>query len=393
MKVLFINTVYGRGSTGRIVKELGAALEARGDSYMVAYGRGEPLDDPHCYFIGGKMDAKIHAGLSRLTDRSGFYSTPATKKFLQFVRNYQPDVIHLHNLHGYYINIRLLFEYLKEEFKGKVIWTLHDCWSMTGHCAHFTWAGCEKWKTGCANCSQKKGYPTSWLMDRSEKNYAQKKKLISELPNLTVVTVSQWLKGIAEQSYLKVHPIRCIYNGVDETVFRPVENRIKEELGITDKKLVLLVSNGWGVRKGFFKALEVAKQAPEDWHFVMIGLKPDQIAALPENMTGLERTWNQQKLIEYYTAADVLFNPSAQETFGLVTAEAIACGTPAVVYNTTACPELIRDHTCGRVIDYCADASVAIAALTEAMQEKTAQAKQTFRLRDNLKENLALYDA
>lgn len=391
MKVLFINTVYGRGSTGRIVKELGEALEAQGDSYMVAYGRGKRLDDPHCYYIGGKLTAAFHAGLSRLTDRAGFYSTAATRKLLRFIRQYQPDVIHLHNLHGYYINISVLFRYLKEEFKGKVIWTLHDCWSMTGHCAHFTYIGCEKWKTECSQCPQKKHYPGSYLLDCACKNYRQKSSLFTEIDHLTVVTVSQWLKSIAEQSFLKKHPIRCIYNGIDQTKFRPKSNRVKQELGIGNKKMILLISNGWNARKGLDKVLAVAQAAPKDWQFVMIGLQPDQIKKLPSNITGIERVWDQEKLIEYYSAADVFFHPSVEETFGLVTAEAISCGTPAVVYDSTACPELIWDERCGRVLDLCATEEEVIAALEAAMQEKTVEGKETFSLKDSVAANLALY--
>ena len=344
MKVLFINSVYGRGSTGRIVQQLGKALEEQGDSYMVAYGRGEKLDDPHCYYIGSPLNVYFHAGLSRLTDRAGFYSKKSTKKLLEFIRSYEPDVIHLHNLHGYYLNIELLFQYLKEKYRGKVVWTLHDCWTFTGHCTHYTYVGCENWKTGCSRCPQKSEYPASWGLDSSRLNYTEKKRLFCGVPNLTIVTVSQWLKGEAEKSFLKDYPICCVYNGIDTSVFRPVDNRVKQELGIENKKMILLVSDGWTERKGYDRALAVAAQAPADWHFVMVGMARKQIEKLPENITGFERIWSQQKLIEFYSASDVFFNPSVEETFGLVTAEAIACGTPAVVMDATACPEPLCGH-------------------------------------------------
>lgn len=351
MKVLFINTCYLTGSTGRIVADLGTMLEDNGHEFKVAYGRGDNSADPHCYRIGNDVDMYIHAGLSRITDRAGFYSKAATKKLVEYIKGYNPDIIHLHNLHGYYLNIEILFKYLAEEFKGRIIWTLHDCWAFTGHCVHFTYAGCDKWKTGCNHCPQKDEYPSSIICDRSEKNYCEKKKLFTSVDNLEIVTVSNWLKNTVDSSFLSEKKVTCIYNGIDTERFRPVPNKVKEELGITGKKMILLVSDGWIEQKGYSTVLEVAKAAPSDWRFVMVGLTKKQITELPENIIGFERIWNQDKLIKFYSAADVFFNPSLEETFGLVTAEAMACGTPAVVINSTACPELIIHDRCGHIID------------------------------------------
>ena len=351
MRVLFINTVYGRGSTGKIVADLGKMIEENAGEFKVAYGRGDNSADPHCYRIGNDPDMYIHAGLSRITDRAGFYSRKATQKLVEFIRAYDPDIIHLHNLHGYYLNVEVLFRYLSEEYRGRVIWTLHDCWAFTGHCVHFTYAGCDKWKTGCDHCPQTREYPASLLRDRSRKNYDDKKRLFTSVENLEIVTVSNWLKQTVEASFLNTKKITCIYNGVDTDRFRPTPNHVKEELGISDKKMILLVSDGWIEQKGYSTVLEVAKAAPSDWRFVMVGLTPKQIQALPGNVIGFERIWDQDKLIEFYSAADVFFNPSLEETFGLVTAEAMACGTPAVVMRSTACPELITDSDCGAVIE------------------------------------------
>ena len=344
MKVLFINTVFSRGSTARIAREIGSHVEKLGGSYMVAYGRGEKSDDPHAYFIGSKADYYLHAGMTRITDKCGFYSKAATKKLIDFIRAYQPDIIHLHNLHGYYLNIEILFDYLKTEYTGKVVWTLHDCWAFTGHCVHFTIAKCSKWQTGCHSCPQKNTYPVSNFRDNSRWNYERKKTLFSGVPNMTVVTVSQWLKTMAEQSFLGQYPVQCVYNGIDDRNFHPVENNVKLELGIEGKKMILLVSDGWNEQKGYSKTLETARLAPKDWHFVMVGVSKDQNAQLPENITGISGLWNPGKLIEYYSAADVFFNPSLEETFGLVTAEAIACGTPAVVMDSTACAEPLNGY-------------------------------------------------
>lgn len=344
MKVLFINTVFGRGSTGRIVNEIGARVEETGGSYRVAYGRGEKSDDPHGYFIGSKVTSYAHALLTRITDKCGFYSKAATEKLIGFIRQYQPDVIHLHNLHGYYLNIEVLFTYLKNEYTGKVVWTLHDCWAFTGHCVHFTIAGCEKWKTGCYECPQKNTYPVSNFRDNSKENYAAKKALFTGVANMTVVTVSNWLKEMAQASFLGSYPVQCVYNGIDDEKFHPVENDVKQQLGIEGKKMILLVSDGWNEQKGYSKTLETARLAPKDWHFVMVGLTKEQIATLPENITGITGLWEPGALTAYYSAADVFFNPSLEETFGLVTAEAIACGTPAVVMNSTACPEPLNGY-------------------------------------------------
>ncbi len=365
MKVLFINTVYGRGSTGRIVKQIGERLEQDGHSYMVAYGRGEKVADPHTYFVGGKLSSYWHAAMARITDKCGFYSRRATRKLLKFIRQYQPDVIHLHNLHGYYINIELLFAYLKNEFTGKVIWTLHDCWAYTGHCVHYTCAGCAKWRTGCMECPQKSSYPASLLIDNSASNYVNKKSLFTGVPNMTVVTVSDWLKSEAERSFLGQYPIVRVYNGIDYGKFYPVKNAVKQELGVENKKLILLVSDGWDEGKGFGRALQTARIAPADWHFLIIGVTSKQAKLLPENMIGLERVWDQKKLIEYYSAADVFYNPSLEETFGLVTAEALACGTPAVVMDSTACPEPLNGF--GVVLKTFAP-NAALEAITEALK-------------------------
>ena len=241
MRVLFINTVYGRGSTGRIIADLGYMLESKGHEFKVAYGRGQNNSDLHCYKITNNADTYLHAALARITDKSGFYSKRATRKLIQFIEDYNPDIIHLHNLHGYYLSIEILFKYLAKDYKGRVIWTLHDCWAFTGHCVHFTYVGCQKWKSGCIDCPQKKEYPTSWFLDRAKENYRIKKNLFTSVTNLELITVSRWLKQMVEESFLKRQKTNCIYNGVDTEKFKPISNLVKKELGIIDKKMILLV--------------------------------------------------------------------------------------------------------------------------------------------------------
>ena len=351
MRVLFINTVYGKGSTGRIIKDLGNSIVKNGGEFCVAFGRGECGDDINFYRIGNKKDYMLHALLSRFTDRSGFYSANPTKKLIKFIKQYNPDIIHLHNLHGYYINIKILFEYLKNEYKGKIVWTLHDCWAFTGHCTYFTYAKCNKWQKECFSCTEKNSYPQSLVMDNSRKNYLEKKDLFSGIPNLNVITVSDWLKSEVEKSFLNQYPVRRIYNGVDLAKFSPTQTDVREKYNCENKKLILLVSDGWDERKGYSKFIETAKKSPADWQYIVVGLSKTQISEMPQNVIGLERTWNQQELIDLYSAADLFFNPSVEETFGLVTVEAMACGTPVVVVNSTASPELLKENGCGLICE------------------------------------------
>ena len=379
MKVLFINTVYGKGSTGRIIKDLGECLVKEGHEFCVAFGRGEDVSEVNTYRIGTKKDYMLHALLSRVTDRSGFYSAVATKELVKFIEEYNPDIIHLHNLHGYYVNVKLLFKYLKTSFKGRVIWTLHDCWAFTGHCTHFTYAKCDKWQAVCGNCPEKGRYPKSMLLDNSKNNFLEKKELFSGVSDLTVVTVSDWLKGVTEKSFLGQYPVKRIYNGIDLEKFSPCECSVREKYNCENKRLILCVSDGWDERKGFTKLIETAKKSPKDWQYIVVGLDKEQIPQMPENVTGLERTWNQQELIELYAAADVFFNPSVEETFGLVTAEAMACGTPVVVINSTSSPELVKKEKSGVVCSANATPEELLEAIRKATTLKNNGGKEAAR--------------
>lgn len=349
MKVLFINTVFDRGSTGRIVKDLGIAIEEKGGEYRVIYGRGTSKD-PHAIRFTNNVDVFIHALKARVFDRAGFYSARSTKRMIEYIKEYNPDIIHLHNLHGYYVNIKILFEYLKSEYKGKVVWTLHDCWAFTGHCTHYTAVGCKKWKSCCGKCIQKRDYPKSFFRDNSHNNYLEKKRLFTLLDDIKIIVVSDWLSKQVKDSFFKKYPITRIYNGIDHEIFRYVKSDIKNKFNAINKKIVLCVSDGWNARKGYNDILEWSKYVSKEVCFIIIGLEEKQIKSLPENIIGLKRTHNIEELVQFYSAADLFFNPSKEETFGMVTAEAMACGTPVLAYNVTACPELIDDNS-GRVVD------------------------------------------
>lgn len=346
MKVLMINSVCGIRSTGRICTDLAEVLEREGHECKIAYGREVvPVKyQKYAVRIGSELGVKLHAGLSRIFDDAGFHSWFATKKFIRWIEKYDPDVIHLHNLHGYYLHIGLLFRYLKTCNK-KIIWTLHDCWAFTGHCSHFTYVGCKKWKTGCFHCIQKDRYPKSIFFDRSKKNYCLKRQLFTGIPNMTVVTPSDWLAGLVKQSFLKEYPIHTINNGIDLTVFKPTSGNFREKYHLLDKKVILGVASGWGERKGFYDFIKLAKLLDDDYRIVLVGVNEEQIKVLPKNIIGIKRTNNTNELAEIYTAADLFLNLSVEETMGLVTVESLACGTLALVYKKTALSEFVDCNT------------------------------------------------
>lgn len=342
MKVLLINSVCGIRSTGRICTDIAVELEKQGHTCKIAYGRETVPEQYQKYAvrIGNSLTVKNDGAKTRLLDNAGFNSYFETKKFLQWVKQYDPDVVHLHNLHGYYINIELLFEYLRDAGKP-VIWTLHDCWPFTGHCVHFELAECDRWKTGCYACPRTKSYPASLGRDRSKKNYAQKKAAFTAVKKMTIVTPSQWLAELVKQSYLGENDVYVIPNGIDLTVFKPTEGNFREEYGLQDKKIVLAVASAWGKNKGLYDLFKLADMLGEEYRVVIVGLKPEQMHRIPENVTGITRTNNVQQLAHIYTTADVFVNPTYQDTYPTVNLEAQACGTPVITYRTGGSPESV----------------------------------------------------
>ncbi len=339
MKVLMVNVVCGVGSTGRICTDLAASLEAEGATVRIAYGRDlvPPAARKYAVRIGGAGDVRRHGARARLTDGCGWGSKAATRRFIKWVRQFDPDVIHLHNLHGYYINVEVLFEYLRTCGK-KILWTLHDCWAFTGHAANCEAAGCERWEDGCGRCPDKGGYPKS-LIDRSAGNWIRKKKCFTGIPGMTIVTPSAWLAGLVERSFLGEYPVRVIPNGVDIGVFRPTESDLRQTLGIGDAKVALGVAARWGRNKGFDDLLKLRERLDEAWKIVLVGLNDRQIRQLPPGVIGLKRTENVRQLAALYTLADVYVNPTYEDNYPTTNIEAIACGTPTVTYRTGGSPE------------------------------------------------------
>jgi putative colanic acid biosynthesis glycosyltransferase len=346
MPILFqINSVINSGSTGRIAEEIGQEAMKNGWESYIAYGRLARTSQSKLIKIGSDWDIKWHGLQTRLFDRHGLASTNATKKLVEKIKEIKPDIIHLHNIHGYYINIEILFRYLKDA-NIPVVWTLHDCWPMTGHCAYFTFVGCDKWKTQCFSCPQKKNYPGSFFLDRSQQNYKQKRKLFTSVHDITIVPVSNWLADIVKQSYLKDYPIRVINNGIDVNVFSPQSrDGIRLKYGLADKFVLLGVATEWGRRKGLHDFIELSKILKDDEIIVLVGLKEDQIKMLPENIIGITRTESTQELAEFYSSADVFVNPTWEDNFPTTNLEAMACGTPVVTYRTGGSPEALTPKT------------------------------------------------
>jgi len=342
MKYLFINSVAGFGSTGRIAAEKCRELMAEGHECVLAFGREKAnCEDIQTVQIGSPLDYKLHGARCRLLDDHGFGSKAATKRFLDWVRQYDPDVIRLHNIHGYYIHIGLLFDYLRSCGK-KILWTLHDCWAFTGHCAYFDFAGCDKWKTGCHSCPQKGSYPASIGLDGSRSNYRRKKALFTGIPDLQLVVPSHWLESRVKQSFLKDYPVEVVYNTVNREIFKPTAGNFREKHGLKGKIILLGVASVWDDRKGLKDFLALYRLLDDRYRIVLIGLTQEQIAGLPAGILGLPRTNSMEELAQAYTAADIFLNPSAEETFGMTAMEARCCGTEAIVYQDTACEEIVN---------------------------------------------------
>ena len=342
MKVLFINTVCGIGSTGRICEELARRYDNDGHIVKIAYGRGPIAETSEKYAvrIGNDYDWKFHALKTRLFDTHGFESKRATKEFLQWVDDFHPDLIWLHNLHGYYINIEMLFMWIKAHPKLEVKWTLHDCWAFTGHCTHFSVVRCVQWKNECVKCIQKDRYPKCIFFSNVNRNFLKKKDAFTGVKNLTIITPSEWLASLIRDSFLKDYPVQVHYNHVDRRVFKPTPSNFRDYYNLNDKFVILGVANVWDDRKGLNDFYKLACLLDDRYIIVLVGLNNKQICRLPDNIIGITRTNNPKELAAIYSAADIFVNPSREETFGMTSAEAIACGTKSIVYKDTACEEI-----------------------------------------------------
>lgn len=344
-KLVQINTV-GNASTGRIMHGIQREAAEQGYETLSFVGRRKPYEDLPCEKFGSFFSFWFHVAVNTVFDRQGYASWSATRRLVKRLREEKPDIIHMHNLHGYYLHLPLLFEYLKKEFKGQLYWTLHDCWPFTGHCAYYSMAQCDKWKKQCEACPNKRRYPVSLFLDSSKKNYGDKKELFTGLQGLTILVPSEWMKEQVEGSFMSGYEIKVISNGIalDSFRYKPDKELYKKYRLPEDKRILLGVANVWDKRKGLQDFLRLSGGLGEEYRIVLVGLSKGQIKRLPKNIIGIERTEDQEELAGMYSLSDIFINPSLEESFSLVTVEAFACGTPVIVLDTSAVKELVNER-------------------------------------------------
>lgn len=356
MRVMSITSNL-RGSVGKIVHDIHEGLIRRGVETEIAWGRGSGLVSKGSFRFANSCDVLADGVKSRLFDSAGLNSKWATKRLLEEVERFAPSIVHLHCLHGYCLNYPMLLEYLHGK-RTSVIWTHHDAWALTGHCAYFESAGCYKWQIGCDRCPQKSTYPRSLLLDRSKRNWLEKKSVYVRIANLTLVTPSYWLAEMIGDSMLKSHPVRVIRNGVDTGVFYPRVSDTKMRLGIDNKKLILGVSNTWEERKGLNDFLLLREKLSDEYAICLVG--PANKALLADRgIIHIDQTESQEELAVLYSAADLFVNPTYDDNYPTTNIESIACGTPVISYPAGGSAESARMYGC--VVERCSPDSLVAA--------------------------------
>lgn len=355
MRIAIVNMLHV-GSTGKIMFEIAKCARAAGHEVRTysprLYQRGEamalPSIEQHHYF-GSSKEHRMHILLAKATGFQGCFSWFATRQLLQYLDDFRPDIVHLHNLHNWTIDIRAVFLYIKKR-NIKVVWTLHDCWSVTGRCAHFTVAACERWKTGCHHCQNMESYPSTYV-DQSRILWNLKKKWFTGIKNMFIITPSQWLADIVNQSYLAKYPLKVVNNGVDLTTFKVREEDVRSQYGIrTDEYVILGVAFDWGERKGLDAFIHLAERLEKNYRIVLVGTDDCVDKQLPSTIVSVHRTNNAQELALLYNSADVFVNPTREDNYPMTNLESLACGTPVITFRTGGAPETI-DETCGSVVE------------------------------------------
>ena len=393
MRIFQINAVP-YGSTGRIMVQIAQLLEQQGHTAMCTTGFTWQKCSYDKHFITSNLPEKTwHMTMARLTGLNGCFSVVATRRLIHRLKEFRPDVIHMHNLHGWFVNLPMLFRYIQKQ-DIPVVWTFHDCWPITGHCPYFDAVGCEKWKTGCHNCPQHRNYPQC-LLDDSKGMWRRKKKWFTAPKNLTVVTPSQWLAGLVRQSYLKDHPVRVINNGIDLDIFSPTEGSFRQQYRCEDRFILLGVAFEWDYRKGLDVFIELSKRLPQQFQIVLVGTDEALDKTLPDSIISIHRTSSPQELAQIYTAADLFVTPTREDNYPTVNMEALACGTPVLTFSSGGSPE-IPDDTCGSVV-----ATNDIASLEQEIlriakerpytQEACLCRAENFSKNDRYQEYIALY--
>lgn len=340
MRALFINAVCGIGSTGRICTDTAKELEAQGHEVKIAYGRGNvPAQfEKYAIRIGGTIDVYWHALMKRCFDQRGYWSKRATRRFLEWADTYDPDLLWLHNIHDYFINFEMLFEWIKSRPGMKVKWTQHDCWAFTGGCMHFCLMDCYQWREGCMRCPS--GARRVFRHMEQEK-FLRKKVAFTGVSDMTIVAVSHWIGNLVSESFLKEYPIEVCHNEIDRNIFKPTYGDFKSRYGLEKKKIILGVSGVWSKRKGSDDFFALSRIIDDDYVVVMVGLKKKQLRDLPDNIIGISHTNSAVELAEIYTAADVFINLTYEDNYPTVNLEAQACGTPCITYRTGGSPESV----------------------------------------------------
>lgn len=332
MKVLFVNSVCDYGSTGKIVRDLANGLKKEGHEVLICYGRHQAKEDTDTFYIGDKLTTYSHVFMTRVFNRHGLHSNRATQKLIEKIETFNPDVIHLHNVHGYYLNVEMLFEALKT-FKGKIYWTFHDCWPISGSSAYFDYHGCKTWDEGCVECNSTRDYPEALVFKRQKKNFLWKKKAFSGLDNLTLVTPSYWLKELLAKSFLAQYPCEVIHNGINTNLFKPTYDA--ELTKKYENKLVLLgVASIWEQRKGLNDFIKLSTMISDNYKIVLIGLTEEQKKSLPTAIDGVLRTDSAEQLAAYYTLSHRFINPTYEDNYPTTNIEALCCHTPVIAYDT-----------------------------------------------------------
>lgn len=355
-KLLQINPVLRKStSTGRIMQEIGELAIQHGWKSFIAYSYGRDGIKPcssELVPVGNKWSVAWHGVVTRLFDRHGLASGRATKDFIRKIDEIKPDIVHIHNIHGYFLNYKELFDYFSRR-NIPVVWTVHDCWLYTGHCYYYSYIRCDRWKNGCGNCPQKRKFPASLIFDRSAQNFIDKKKAFTSMPKnlLTIVPVSDWIRNEMKDSFFKDYPFRVIHNGIDLSVFDIYDTEsVKQKYGLQNRHILLGLASIWSEEKGLNDFIKLAGMLNDDEVIVLVGITPEERKMLPDNVVGIGRTENIRQLAELYAAADVFINPTWQDNYPTVNLEAIACGTPVVTYRTGGSIEVITEDT-GMIVE------------------------------------------
>lgn len=366
MRLYIVTANWGKGGPGGIAADLYKVAISEGWECRFAYGRETIPEDVNSYRIGTQITPYIHAVSSMIFDNAGFVTRRSTLALIKDIEAFKPDVVNLHNPLGYTMNVGILFDFFKRS-KIPVVWTIHDIWSITGHCIT---GMCDHWKDGCGHCPNQREYPASYVFDRSKRNRKRKVECFSNVPNLQLVSPSKWLMNLAEKTYLKQYEINVIPNGIDLDVFKPTASKIRNRYGLENKIILLSVAGVWAKNKGADYIYQLAKLMDERFVFVMIGENKDKELKNNSRILHIEHTTDRKQLAQWYTVADLFVNPTVGDNFPTVNLESLACGTPVVTFATGGSGESVGE--CGTIVPQ-GDIETLITSIQDVIDKKIAK--------------------